>query len=88
MRRRGEVVVIVAVIGEDESPDVVGVKDGVIACKDGVKGLVGPSITFALYSLLTSLRFWVEAARSNDPRFNHVEMLGTQNRPLDQFKDF
>ena len=40
-----------------------------------------------LYSLLTSLRFRVEAARSDDPWFNQVKMLGTQNGPLDQFKD-
>ena len=40
-----------------------------------------------LYSLLTSLRFRVEAARSDDPWFNQVKMLGAQNGPLDQFKD-
>ena len=41
----------------------------------------------SLYSLLTSLRFRVEAARSDDPWFNQVRMLGIQNGPLDQFKD-
>lgn len=40
-----------------------------------------------LYSLLTSLRFRVEAARSDDPWFNQVKILGTQNGPLDQFKE-
>ena len=40
-----------------------------------------------LYSLLTSLRFQVEEARSNDPWFNRVKLLATENGPLDQFKD-
>lgn len=40
-----------------------------------------------LYSLLTRLRFRVEAAQSDDPWFNQVRMLGTQDGPLDQFKD-
>ena len=41
----------------------------------------------SLYSLLTSLRFRVEAARSDDPWFNQVKMLGVHGGPLDQFKD-
>ena len=41
----------------------------------------------SLYSLLTSLRFRVEAARSDDPWFNQVRMLGVRGGPLDQFKD-
>lgn len=40
-----------------------------------------------LYSLLTSLRFRVEVARSDDPWFNQVKILGIYNGPLDQFKD-
>ena len=40
-----------------------------------------------LYSLLTSLRFQVEAARSDDLWFKQVKMLGIHDRPLDQFKD-
>ena len=40
-----------------------------------------------LCSLLISLRFRVEAARSDDPWFNQVKMLGIHNGPLDQFKD-
>ena len=40
-----------------------------------------------LYSLLTSLRFRVEAVQSDDPWFNQVKMLGTRDGPLDQFKD-
>lgn len=40
-----------------------------------------------LYSLLTTLRFRVEEARSDDPWFNQVKLLGTENGPLDQFKD-
>lgn len=40
-----------------------------------------------LYSLLTSLRFRVEAARSDDPWFKQVKMLGIHGGPLDQFKD-
>lgn len=40
-----------------------------------------------LYSLLTSLRFRVEAARSDDPWFKQVKMLGIHDGPLDQFKD-
>jgi len=39
-----------------------------------------------LYALLTSLRFHVEGARSDDPCFNQVKMLGIQDGPLDQFK--
>ena len=41
----------------------------------------------SLYGLLTSLRFRVEAARSDDPWFNQVKMLGIHDGPLDQFKD-
>lgn len=41
----------------------------------------------ALYSLLTSLRFRVEAARSDDPWFDQIKMLGIQDGPLDQFRD-
>lgn len=41
----------------------------------------------SLCSLLTSLRYRVEAVHSDDPWFNQVRMLGTQNGPLDQFKD-
>ena len=40
-----------------------------------------------LYSLLISLRFRMEAVRSDDPWFNQVRMLGLQGGPLDQFKD-
>ena len=40
-----------------------------------------------LYSLLTALRFRVEEARSDDPWFNQVKLLGIENGPLDQFKD-
>ena len=40
-----------------------------------------------LHNLLISLRFRVEAARSDDPWFNQVKMLGIHNGPLDQFKD-
>ena len=43
--------------------------------------------TSNLCSLLISLRFQVEAARSDDPWFNQVKMLGIHNGPLDQFKD-
>jgi len=39
-----------------------------------------------LYGLLTSLRFQVEEARSNDPWYNQVKLLGVPNGPLDQFK--
>lgn len=39
-----------------------------------------------LYSLLTTLRFRVEEARSDDPWFNQVKLLGRENGPLDQFK--
>lgn len=41
----------------------------------------------SIYGLLTSLRFRVEAARSDDPWFQHVKMLGIHDGPLDQFKD-
>ncbi len=40
-----------------------------------------------LYGLLTSLRFRVEEAQSDDPWFNQVKLLGMKNGPLDQFKD-
>ena len=40
-----------------------------------------------LCSLLASLRYRVEAVRSDDPWFNQVKMLGLHNGPLDQFKD-
>ena len=39
-----------------------------------------------LYILLTSLRFQVEAARSDDPWFKQVKMLRIHHGPLDQFK--
>ncbi|KAK5202654.1 hypothetical protein LTR41_011600 [Exophiala xenobiotica] len=39
-----------------------------------------------IYGLLTNLRFQVEEARSNDPWFNQVKLLGVPNGPLDQFK--
>ncbi len=39
-----------------------------------------------LYGLLTSLRFRVEEARSSDPWFHQVRLLGVENGPLDQFK--
>jgi hypothetical protein len=39
-----------------------------------------------LYVLLTKLRFRVEEARSHDPWFNQVKLLGIENGPLDQFK--
>jgi activator of HSP90 ATPase len=41
----------------------------------------------SLYSLLTSLRFRVEGARSDDTWFIQAKLLGTENGPLDQFKD-
>ena len=40
-----------------------------------------------LHSLLTSLRFRVEEARSNDPWFNQIKLLGQEHGLLDQFKD-
>jgi len=40
----------------------------------------------SLYNLLTTLRFRVEGARSDDPWFNQVKLLGIKNGPLDQFK--
>ena len=40
-----------------------------------------------LYGLLTSLRFRVETARSADPWFQQVRLLGLKNGPLDQLKD-
>ncbi|KAL6716780.1 hypothetical protein ACLMJK_004692 [Lecanora helva] len=40
----------------------------------------------SLHSLLTGLRYRVETARSEDPWFNQVKQLGTQNGPLDQFR--
>jgi hypothetical protein len=39
-----------------------------------------------LYGLLTSLRFRVEGARSDDPWFNQAKLLSVENGPLDQFK--
>lgn len=39
-----------------------------------------------LYGLLTSLRFRIEEAKSNDPWFNQVRLLGTEDGPLDQFR--
>jgi hypothetical protein len=41
----------------------------------------------SLYTLLTKLRFRVEGARSDDPWFDYVRLLGAENGPLDQFKD-
>ena len=43
--------------------------------------------TSSLYSLLTSLRFRVEGARSDEPWFNQTKMLGIHDGPLDQYKD-
>jgi hypothetical protein len=40
----------------------------------------------SLYALLTTLRFRVEAARSNDSWYVQVRGLGKKNGPLDQFK--
>ena len=40
-----------------------------------------------LCSLLNSLRYRVEAIRSDDSWFNQVRMLGIYNGPLDQLKD-
>ena len=40
-----------------------------------------------LFSLLTSMRFRVEGTRSDDPWFNQVKMLGTNNGPLDQLRE-
>ena len=40
-----------------------------------------------LHTLLTGLRFRMEAARSSDPWFNQVKLLGRPNGPLDQFKE-
>ena len=39
------------------------------------------------YSLLTTLRFRVEEARSDGPWFNQVRLLGIENGPLDQLKE-
>lgn len=39
-----------------------------------------------LYSLLTTLRFRVEDARTDDPWFDQVKLLNVANGPLDQFK--
>lgn len=39
-----------------------------------------------LHSLLTNLRFRVEDAKSSDPWFNQVKLLGIENGPLEQFK--
>jgi hypothetical protein len=39
-----------------------------------------------LYSLLTSLRYRVEEARSGDPWLNQMKLLGVENGPLDQFQ--
>ena len=41
----------------------------------------------SLYGLLTTLRFRVQAARSDDPWFNQVKILGIHGGPLDQFND-
>lgn len=43
--------------------------------------------TSNLLGLLTSMRFRVEAARSDDPWFNQVKLLGIKNGPLDQLRD-
>jgi hypothetical protein len=40
-----------------------------------------------LHGLLTTLRFRVEEARSDDPWFDQVKLLGIENGPLDQLKD-
>jgi hypothetical protein len=40
----------------------------------------------SLYGLLTTLRFRVEAACSDDPWYLQVKKLGEENGPLDQFK--
>lgn len=40
-----------------------------------------------LYCLLTTLRFRVGAAGSDDPWFTQVKMLAMPNGPLDQFQD-
>lgn len=40
-----------------------------------------------LYSLLTSLRFRVEAARASDPWLNQIKLLGQPEGPLDQFRE-
>jgi hypothetical protein len=40
-----------------------------------------------LYTLLTSLRFRVEEARSGDPWLDQLKLLGVDHGPLDQFKD-
>jgi len=39
-----------------------------------------------LYGLLTTLRYRVEDARTDDEWFNQVKLLGMANGPLDQFK--
>lgn len=41
----------------------------------------------SLLSLLTSLRYRVEDARSSDPWFNQVRLLGVERGPLDQFRE-
>ena len=40
----------------------------------------------SLYGLLATLRFRIEAARSDDRWFLEVKKLGAKNGPLDQFK--
>ena len=40
-----------------------------------------------LYGLLTSLRYRVEEARSDEPWYNQVKLLAMKDGPLDQFKD-
>jgi hypothetical protein len=54
------------------------------AAKDQAKVAVEAS---NLYNLLTTLRFRVEEARSDDPWFHQVKLLGIENGPLDQYKD-
>jgi len=54
------------------------------ATKDQAKLAVEAS---NLYSLLTTLRFRVEEAHSDDRWFNQIKLLGSENGPLDQFKD-
>ncbi len=40
----------------------------------------------SVYGLLTSLAYRIKAAKPDEPWFTAVRMLGTENGPLDQFK--
>jgi hypothetical protein len=55
------------------------------ATREHVKVVIGAS---SIYSLLTSLRFWVEGARSDDTWFIQVKLLGTRIDHLANSKMF